>query len=135
MQIISMIGERDKAPTNALLLKAVELCCEAGVKYLHYGQWSKRGLGDFKKHHRFERYDVVRYFMPLTAFGRLLIAFRLHRPLKSYIPERLTDWLVELRGRWNARGQARPAPKPTPTPQAAPAAKATPAAHKASGQS
>lgn len=133
MQIISMIGDRDKAPTNALLLKAVELCCESGVKYLHYGEWSKRGLGDFKKHHRFERYDVVRYFMPLTALGRLLIALRLHRPLKSYVPERLTDWLVELRGKWNARGQAKPAPKAAP---AAPTAqKAAPAAQKASGPS
>jgi hypothetical protein len=111
MQIISMIGERDKAPTNALLTKAVEICCERGVKYLHYGMWSKRGLGDFKKHHRFERYDVVRYFAPLTLPGRLLIALRLHRPLKSYVPERLTDWLVELRAKWNARhGKTQGAP-------------------------
>ncbi len=124
MQIISMICERDKAPTNALLLKAVELCCEGGVKYLHYGQWSMRGLGDFKKHHRFERYDVVRYFAPLTAFGKLLIAMRLHRPLKEYIPAGLTDWLVEQRGKWNARRYGKPPAKSA----APPAEKKTPGA-------
>jgi len=119
MQIISMISERDKAPTNALLTKAVELCCESGVKYLHYGLWSKRGLGDFKKHHRFERYDVVRYFVPLTLWGRLLLALRLHRPIQDYVPERLSDWLVELRTRWNARRNPKPAGPKDANPKAA----------------
>jgi hypothetical protein len=111
MQIISMISERDKAPTNALISKAVELCCERGVKYLHYGLWSKRGLGDFKKHHRFEQYDVVRYYVPLTLWGRALLALRLHKPVQEYVPDFARDWLVALRAKWNTLryGKGKPA--------------------------
>jgi len=71
-QILSMISQCDKAPTHALVSEAVELCCERGVKYLHYGLWSKRGLGAFKKDRRFEQYDVMRYFVPMTLWGGLL---------------------------------------------------------------
>ena len=116
MQIISMIGERDKAPTNALISRAVELCCERGVKYLHYGLWSKRGLGDFKKHHRFERYDVVRYFVPLTLWGRLLLALRLHKPPQEYVPDFARDWLVELRARWNTLRYGKTGKQPPAAP-------------------
>jgi hypothetical protein len=108
MQIISKISHRDKAPTNALISKAVEICAERGVPYLHYGLWSKRGLGDFKKHHGFERFDVARYVVPLTLWGRLLLATRLHRKLSEYFPERWESSLVNLRGRWNAFRHGKP---------------------------
>ena len=64
MQIIAKVEHRSKAPTNALIAKAVEICTERGIPYLRYGIWSRRGLGDFKKHHAFEKFDLRRYFVP-----------------------------------------------------------------------
>jgi len=103
MQIISMIQHRDKAPTNALIGKAIELCSEKNVPYLHYGLWSRRGLGEFKLHHAFERFEIPRYFVPLTARGRMFLTVRLHHGLADYFPERWLDVLADMRARRNSR--------------------------------
>ena len=100
MQIIAKVAHRDKAPTNALIAKAVELCAARGVPYLHYGLWSKRGLGEFKKKCGFEAFVVHRYFVPLSLKGRTLLALRLHRRLPDYVPEQWHDTLVDLRTRF-----------------------------------
>jgi hypothetical protein len=102
MQIISMIKHRDKAPTNALIAKAVELCAQNHVPYLHYGVWSRRGLGDFKKHHAFERLDLPRYFVPLTGKGRLALSLGLHRKLTEHLPDSLQDVLANVRAKWTS---------------------------------
>ena len=101
MQIISKVAERDKAPTNALIAKAVELCAARGVSLLHYGLWSARGLGDFKKHHAFDRYDLARYFVPLNMKGKLMLQLKMHRKLSERLPEKWADALVDLRTKWN----------------------------------
>jgi len=110
MNIIAMISHRDKAPTNALIARAVEICAQRGVSCLHYGLWSKRGLGDFKKHHAFERLDVVRYFVPLNFRGQLALSLKLHRKAADILPEKVVDVLAELRGKWNARKRLTPQP-------------------------
>ena len=103
MQIISKISERDKAPTNALIAKAVELCAARGVTLLHYGLWSARGLGEFKKHHAFEQYDLLRYFLPLNLKGRVMLRLKMHRRLSDRLPEKWADTLADVRARWNTR--------------------------------
>ena len=108
MNIISMISHRDKAPTNALIARAVEICAQRGVPYLHYGLWSKRGLGDFKKHHAFEQMDVVRYFVPLNIRGQIALGLKLHRSLAEMLPEKLVNVLAEWRTKWNARRRTVP---------------------------
>jgi hypothetical protein len=100
MQIMSLVAHRDKAPTNALLAKAVELCAERGVEYLQYGIWSRRSLGDFKKHHGFSRVEIPRYFVPLTLRGRVAVAIGLHRTFKRFVPVGFQDMLANLRGKW-----------------------------------
>ncbi len=65
-----MISERDKAPTNALIAKAVEICAEAGVGLLQYGIWSRRSMGAFKKHNGFQAVEVPRYYVPLNWRGK-----------------------------------------------------------------
>ena len=110
MNIISLISHRDKAPTNALIARAVEICAQRGVSCLHYGLWSKRGLGDFKKHHAFERLDVVRYFVPLNFRGHLALGLKLHRKAADILPEKVVDVLAGLRGKWNARKRMSPQP-------------------------
>jgi Acetyltransferase (GNAT) domain len=103
MQIIAMVSARDKAPTNALIAKAVELCAARGVTKLHYGQWSRRTLGEFKKHHAFERYEIPRYFVPLSTKGKVALSLRLHRKVTDRLPGKWQDYLAEQRGLYYAR--------------------------------
>jgi hypothetical protein len=102
MNIAGMNCHRDKAPSNALLAKVVEICAERGIPYLQYGVWSKRGLGNFKKHHAFERLDIPRYFVPLTLRGNVALSMKLHRSFKQYIPENLMNFAIELRSKWRS---------------------------------
>jgi hypothetical protein len=102
MHIISKIAHRNKAPTNGLIAKAVEMCAERRIPFLHYGVWSKRGLGDFKKHHGFVCHQVPRYFVPLSLKGQFLLKLNFHKKFVEVIPESWIDRLVFLRGRWNS---------------------------------
>lgn len=108
MHIISRIAHRDKAPTNGLIAKAVELCAEREIAYLHYGIWSRRGLGDFKKHHGFVCHNVPRFYVPLNSKGELMLKLNLHRKFVELIPKTLVDDLVLLRARLNLFRYSRP---------------------------
>ncbi len=118
MQIISMVAHRDKAPTNALLAKAVERCTTRGVPLLHYGAWSRRSMGDFKKHHAFIRVEVPRYYAPLTAAGALALQLGLHRSLLERVPEPWLDRMADWRTRWNYYRHAERTSKPGAAPAA-----------------
>jgi hypothetical protein len=102
MQIVSLVAHRDKAPTNALIAKAVELCTADGLPALQYGQWSRRSMGDFKLHHGFKPVPVARLHVPLTMKGRAALALGWHTPLASRLPEQQVDRLVAWRNRWHA---------------------------------
>ena len=124
MNIIALVGQRDKAPTNGLIAEAVARCCQAGIPRLMYGSWSRRSMGDFKRHHAFACVQVPRYYVPLTLRGRVALALGLHRPWESRLPEGWEDRLVALRNRWNTRRTAAPAPVRPPArvePAATPA--------------
>ncbi len=107
-QVIAMISHRDKAPTNALLAKAVELCEAKGLPYLTYGAWSTGSLGEFKKANGFVRFDFPRYYVPLSGRGRVCLALGLQKGLKNALPERLRERLAALRRRWHG---SRPEPR------------------------
>lgn len=102
MQIISKVGDRDKAPSNALIAKSVERCADRGIGYLHYGVWSKGGLGAFKTSHAFVRHEVPRYFVPLTLKGNLLLKANLHRSWTQLLPAVWIERLAPMRQKWNA---------------------------------
>ncbi len=102
MQIISKIGHRDKAPSNALIAKSIEICAEGGIQYLHYGVWSKGGLGAFKTSHAFVPHEVPRYYVPLTLRGRLALGAGLHHKWSEILPEGWIQRLAPLRQRWNS---------------------------------
>ncbi len=102
MNIVSLLSERNKAPTNALIAKAVERCVERGVTLLHYGSWSRRSMGEFKKHHAFQSMAIPRYYVPLTAKGRIGLQLRLHRSLREMLPAIWVDNLAEWRGRYQS---------------------------------
>jgi hypothetical protein len=108
MHILSLVSERDKAPTNALIAQAVRLCASRGVKYLvysnfAYGKKKKDSLSDFKERNGFTRIDVPRYYVPLNAFGRAALRLGLHRKLIDRIPESMTARLREFRSTWYER--------------------------------
>jgi hypothetical protein len=100
MQIISKMEHRDKAPVNALLAKAVEICAERKILYLEYGTWRRGGLDDFKRHNGFERIDVPRYYIPLTLKGRVALKLHLHYGIAGILPESLIRSLIDLRRKW-----------------------------------
>jgi hypothetical protein len=100
-QIISKIARRDLAPTNALLAKAVERCAEKGFHYLAYAYWLENGLGDFKRSNGFQKFDLPRYFVPLTRKGELALHLGLHRGWKAALPHRIKGPLKRLRKFWH----------------------------------
>jgi hypothetical protein len=100
MQMLSKIAHRDKAPNNALMAKAVEICTEKKIPYLHYAFWSRRGLGDFKTNNGFERLDIRRYYVPLSRKGAFILKCRLHRKLRERIPEKWIDLFTHWRGKY-----------------------------------
>jgi len=108
MQIVSMIGHWDKAPTNALIADAVRCCAARGMSYLVYARFSERNkqrdsLSDFKKHNGFQRVDIPRYYVPLTLVGRAALRLGLHRGFVDHIPEPVLVKLRRIRSLWYSR--------------------------------
>ena len=108
MDIVSMVGHKDKAPTNALVAQAVRSCADRGIPYLvysnfAYGKKETSSLSDFKERNGFERIDLPRYYVPLSPVGRLALRLGLHRRLVDRIPEPVVAKLRELRKAWYDR--------------------------------
>lgn len=105
VQNISRLEYRDKAPTNALLSKAVQLCAEKNIPYLIYGKYiyGKKGttpLTDFKRHNGFEKIDIPKYYVPLTVKGTVALKLRLHRGYMNMLPESFIKRLLAIRSVW-----------------------------------
>lgn len=106
LQILCMNTHYDKRPANALIAKAVETCCAKGIKYLIYGKYNygnnnkKSPLKEFKRRNRFEQILYPRYYIPLTAKGRIVIKLRLHRGLKQLLPDNFLVLAGKLRRKW-----------------------------------
>lgn len=108
MHIVSMIGQRDKAPTNALVAQAVRSCAERRIPYLiysnfAYGKKRSDSLSDFKERNGFQRMDVPRYYVPLTPLGWIFFHLGLHHKLIDRIPESFIAKLRDLRSAWYNR--------------------------------
>jgi hypothetical protein len=108
MNIISMISERDKAPTNALIAQAVRSCADRGISYLvyshfAYGRKEQSSLSDFKERNGFQRVDLPRYYVPLTTTGRIAYRLGLHHKFIDRLPAPVVAKLRELRAAWYNR--------------------------------
>lgn len=102
MHIIAMVQHRDKAPTNALIAHAVRACAERRIPHLvysnfAYGKKERDSLAEFKERNGFQRMDVPRYYIPLTALGRLGLRFGWHRRIVERVPEPIMARLRALR--------------------------------------
>ncbi len=105
MGIISMLKHQDKAPTNLLMAKAVEMCAERGVPYLvyakyDYGKVGSDSLMNFKKYNGFESIILPRYFVPLSFIGRIVLLCSLHHGIKGMIPKKGIRLLKVIRAKW-----------------------------------
>jgi hypothetical protein len=108
LNIVSLIAERDKAPTNALVAAAVKACASRGLSLLTYSNFSygkkqRDSLSDFKERNAFQRIDVPRYYVPLTALGHAALRLKLHHRLADRIPEFASERLREFRDAWYKR--------------------------------
>jgi hypothetical protein len=108
MHIVSMVNQRDKAPTNALVAQAVRSCAERQIAYLvysnfAYGKKQSDSLSDFKERNGFQRIDVPRYYVPLTALGWTAFHLRLHHKLTDHMPESFMAKLRDFRSAWYSR--------------------------------
>ena len=109
MQIVSMMGHRDKAPTNALIAQSVRSCAERGISYLWYanmayGEKQADGcLADFKRHNGFQKMELPRYYVPLTIAGRLALRLGLHHGMSNWIPEPVAATYRRIRTFWYTR--------------------------------
>jgi len=108
VHILSLIGQRDKAPTNALIAAAVRSCAARQLPYLVYsrfddGNKQRDPLIDFKVRNGFKKFDLPRYYVPLTRLGLLAMNFGLHRNLTSLVPEPILLRVRKLRNAWYNR--------------------------------
>jgi hypothetical protein len=112
MNIVSMVRHKDKAPTNALIAQAVRSCADRKISYLvyqhfSYGKKQSDSLSDFKANNGFQRADLPRYYVPLTAFGAVALRLGLHRKLIDRVPESIASKLRAIRKNWhNSRFQS-----------------------------
>lgn len=87
---------RDKAPMNALIDRAVELCALMKTPYLVYGkyQYGTKGedsLAQFKRYNGFIKYELPRYFIPMNAKGKIILALKLHKRVNEILPR----WIIK----------------------------------------
>ena len=108
MHIISLMEHRDKAPMNALIAESVKACEKRAVPYLVYSKfsyWKKQrdSLSDFKERNGFRRFDVPRYYVPLTRFGGFAFHFGLQHGVLGTIPGPVVAALRRFRNMWYGR--------------------------------
>ena len=107
MQILSKLAHFSKRPTNALISKTVEVCESSHAKYLLYGEYAygkkdESSLIDFKAKNGFRKIEFPRYYVPLTAKGRLGVTLGLYKGWTHLIPGRVTKTLIHLRSNYYA---------------------------------
>jgi hypothetical protein len=108
LHIVSKRAHYDKRPSNALLAAAVEACCNRGTDYLiygqyHYGNRSNGPLTEFKRRNGFKKILVPQYFIPLTLWGKISLALRLHRDVNEMLPTPLVNAILLARSRYYER--------------------------------
>jgi hypothetical protein len=101
LHLVCKTSHNNKKPANALIAKAVEVCTRRGLTHLTYGKYvyesGPNSLTDFKRRNGFAPIQVPRYFIPLTLKGKVGMCLKMHRGVKSLIPERLMALMRRVR--------------------------------------
>jgi hypothetical protein len=122
LHIVSKNAHYDKRPANALITKAVEICSQRGISYLLYGRYTygkktSSPLIEFKRRNGFEEIRVPRYYIPLTLWGRIVVALRLYRGLLGLLPSSLVNFLVDMRSKFFDKSSAKASAEEKPADQ------------------
>ena len=123
MHIVSKNSHYDRRPTNALIAEAVALCARKGLTHLVYGNYTygrkvNDSLAEFKRRNGFDKVMVPRYYVPLTVWGALVLALKLHKGLLDILPGGLISPLLKVRA-WALRTRLGSRPKEQPPQQEA----------------
>ncbi len=114
LHIVAKVQHEDKRPANAMVAKAVELCCQRNAEFLLHGKYVygnkvNSPLTEFKRRCGFQKFDVPRYYVPLTIKGWVFVTLGLQKGLLGLLPPSLIDFLVATRAKFfeMARGRRR----------------------------
>jgi hypothetical protein len=108
MGILAKVAHRAKGPMNLLIAKAVEICVEKNMPYLIYAKFNygKRGsetLREFKRNLGFESIILPRYYIPLNAWGKIILKLKLHLEIAEYFPKRIIIIATKFRSYWYSK--------------------------------
>jgi hypothetical protein len=82
------------------------------MPWLMYGRMGNHpSLDTFKESNGFSKFELTRYYVPLTWNGKLAIKLGLHRKAKDSLPEWLKSPLIPLFN-WTSRVMVRLRRKP-----------------------
>lgn len=96
-QLLSLEEHWDKAINNALMAKAVEVCANQNVRFLMYGRMGNHPTLDrFKQNNGYIKFDLVRFYIPLTRKGKIATKLSLHREMKDVLPQSVKYRLIPL---------------------------------------
>jgi hypothetical protein len=114
IHFLSKNASYELRPANALVSKAVEICTQRNLAHLVYrkyvyGNSGESSLTEFKRRNGFEEIRYPRYFIGLTAKGRLAVSLGMHHGVKGMLPQKLVGalrglraYLLEILARQNA---------------------------------
>jgi hypothetical protein len=96
-QILSLQEHWDKAVSNALVAKAIEVCASSRAEWVMYGRMGNHPtLDSFKQNNGFSPFQLTRYYVPLTRKSKIAVKLRLHRELKDALPQTLKYPLIPV---------------------------------------
>jgi hypothetical protein len=96
-QILSLTSARTLRINNSLIAKTVEVCISRGLFWIVYGRFGNHpSLDAFKANNGFVKYEIRRFYVPLTKKGQVLIWLGLHRELEDSVPSILKRVLIPL---------------------------------------
>lgn len=106
-QILSLQKHWNKAVNNALVGKVVEVCANMQAKWIMYGRIGNHpSLDRFKQSNGFTKFQLTRYYIPLTRKGKLAIKLGLHKQIKDALPQPIKYRLIPLYN-WISRTKTR----------------------------
>lgn len=96
-QILSLQKHWDKAINNALVAKAVEVCANSGTRFLMYGRMGNHPTLDrFKENNGCVKFELTRFYIPLTRKGRIATKLGLFREMKDRLPQSVKYPLIPI---------------------------------------
>jgi L-amino acid N-acyltransferase YncA len=102
-QILSLIEHSRKSINKAMIAKTVEVCSLHGVRWIVYARMGNHpSLDKFKEENGFVRFDVRRFYVPLSRKGKLAMRIGLHKDLKDSMPSFAKKIAIPLYN-WNSK--------------------------------